>query len=204
MRTSKGAFLCVLCDNNLLFSSGALRWLADGGLQMLPTAPDAPSGNDAQADAYRLALALASLFAAPADTPTTLIVATLSQWLTERADYHETLAAVQKWADVAVEVINHYLGVWPEPVGRFGLPGEAEQAELGTVDPVRSLWARLDPEGRRLMAAALLLLITLDPNPDTLRPRLPAPVAQIYDRLAGVLRDQPWTNEWAQSIRRPW
>jgi hypothetical protein len=199
VRTSTAAFLCVLCDENGLMSAGALKWLKDLGLDTLPAdGGGAPAGVDA--GAYDLALALGSLLSTPAGTPSRLIVATLRQWLAERPDYRRSMADLAQWADWAVSVINRVLDVGPEPVGA----GAAQAGHFyDDDDPVRSLWARLDLEGRRMMAAAILLLIALDPNAETLQRRLPAPVAAIYRRLGGELRAEPRTDEICQQVRRP-
>jgi hypothetical protein len=201
VRTSSPGFLCVLCDNNSLVSSAAWRWLADGGEDTLPSAGGAvPDG--VEAVAYHLALALGSLFSTSAGTPSRLIVATFEQWLAERPDYRQSMADLTAWgADWAVEVINKVLGVGYEPVAGVGPAGQYDGNDYG--DPVRSLWARLDVEGRRLMAAAVLLLIALDPTAETLRSRLPAPVATVYDRLGDLLRGHAETNEICRQVRVP-
>jgi hypothetical protein len=198
VRTSKAAFLCVLCDKNLLVSSAAWRWLQGGGLDTLPAAGDGPAGLNV--DAYRLALALGSLFATPVGTPSRLIVATLAQWLAERPDYQVSMGALANWADSAVALIDEAFGIGPEPVR--APVGQAGQHDGG--DPVLSLWAQLDAEGRQLMAAAVLLLIALDTPTKTLRRSLPAPVAEIYDRLGEVIRKLPQIDEIRQQIRGPW
>jgi hypothetical protein len=199
VRTSKAAFLCVLCDKNLLVSSAAWRWLQGGGLDTLPAAGGGvPVGVDV--GAYRLALALGSLFSTPVGTPSRLIVATLEQWLAERPDYQESMGALANWAELAVALINEAFGIGPEPVR--AAVGQASQYD--DRDPVLSLWARLDAKGRRLMAAAVLLLIALDTPAETLRRSLPAPVAEIYDRLGEAVRKLPQIDEIRQQIRGPW
>lgn len=200
VRTSKAVFLCVLCDESGLMSSGVGKWLKDVGVQMLPgNGGGAPAGVDA--GAYHLALALGSLFSTPAGTPSRLVVATLEQWLAERPDYQVTLAELANWADWAVDLINTFLGVGPEPVS-VGAVEAGQYIDDG--DPVRSLWARLDLKGRQMIAAAILLLIVADPTGERLQGRLPAPVADVYARLGGVLRAEPKTLDICQQVRRPW
>lgn len=52
---------------------------------------------------------------------------------------------------------------------------------------VQSLWERLGDDGRRLLAAAVLLIVTLDLPWDT----LPPPVVDVAQLLGGRLRDYP-------------
>lgn len=200
VRTSSPGFLCVLCDKNSLFSSAAWRWLSSGGEDTLP-ADKGVVPVDVDAGAYHLALALGSLFSTPAGNPSRLVVATLEQWLAERPDYEESIAELKVWwADWAVAVLDEDLGVGPEPVvAGVGQAGQYDDYD----DPVRSLWVHLDVEARRLMAAAVLLLLALDPTGEMLRRYLPAPVARIYDRLGGVLREHDETKAICQQVRRP-
>jgi hypothetical protein len=199
VRTSKAVFVCVLCDESSLVSAGVRKWLNDVGAQVLPAdGGGAPPGVDA--GAYHLALALGALFSTPTGTPSRITVKTLRQWLDERPDYQVTLSQLANWADWAVGVINNALGVGPKPVTM----GATQGGDFDDGDRVRSLWAQLDLESRQMIAAAILLLIVLDPTAERLKGRLPAPVAEVYARLGGILQALPTTLEICQQVRRPW
>jgi hypothetical protein len=199
VRTSSATFTCILCDNLANFSSaGWEAWLSADGLSTLPTGKGVASGarggppagaSDDEA-AVDLARALASLFSTAAGTPSPLIVATLDQWLAERPRYQESMTALTESVDWAVQVINKMLRVGSQEV--VSGPARTSPGTVRTTpgyygDPVRLLWARLGPEGRRLMAAAVLMTLVLDLSPDT----LPPPVADIAQQFGGVLRDYP-------------
>ena len=130
----------------------------------------------------------------PRETPSRDVVATLRQWLDERPDYRQAMDLLVAQTDWAIELINKALGVGPEPEIVDGRP-TGEFYDDG--NRVRSLWAGLDIEGRRMMAAAILLMIALDPPDGKLRTRLPAPVAEVYDLLGNILRDHPWSKRSA-------
>lgn len=199
VRTSSATFLCILCDNLVNFSSaGWGAWLSAAGLSTLPTGKGATSGasggpppgaSDDEA-AVDLARALASLFSTAAGAPSSLIVATLDQWLAERPRYQECMAALTGSVDWAVQVISKMLGVGSQEV--VSGPARTSPAAVRAIpgyygEPIRLLWARLGPEGRRLMAAAVLMTLVLDQSPDT----LPPPVADLVQMFGGVLRDYP-------------
>src|SRR5205814_9467746 len=73
-------------------------------------------------------------------------------------------SALDDAAAWAVQVINGWFGTMAAPGGGPGTPGHYGG------DAVRSLWDRLGDNGRRLLAAAVLLILALDPPPETLPP----------------------------------
>jgi hypothetical protein len=199
--TTKHAFLCVLCSQGLLLSGAMWRWFNAGGLKTLPSDDGMqPAPEDGAARAYHLALMLGSLFLTPAGTPSRLVVTTLKQWLDQRPDYERLMNYLLEGglAAEAVDMISDLFGVGPEPayIGQERVDPSYEDND----DGVRSLWARLDHESRLMVAAAVILMIALDPNRETLRGRLPQPVLEIYDRLGGRLRDSPKVNEFCEYI----
>jgi len=143
---------------------------------------------------------LGSLFTTPAGTPSRDIVATLRQWLDERPDYRQPMDLLVAQADWAIELINTALGVGPEPEIVDGRPTREFRDEGNRV---RSLWSGLDMGGRRMMAAAILLMIALDPPDGPLRTRLPAPVAEVYELLGHILRGNTMVEEICQRVRTP-
>lgn len=189
--TTKFLFLCALCSTTSLMSGAMWRWVQAGGFNTLP--PDdgeSPIPDNADERAYRLALAVAALFTTPARTPAGLVVATFSEWLYERPEYADLMAELLDGglAAEAVDILNQYLDVGPEPgfEGRHRVRGDYQDTDD---DVVRSLWARLDEESRRMFAAALVLMIALNSPGNTLLPRLPLPLRTIYDRVYARLRD---------------
>jgi hypothetical protein len=200
VRTSRGKFLCILCDLLVQASSAGWKaWLSAGGLSTLPiengvvpgARGGAPAGASDDEAAIDLARALASLFSTAVGAPSPLIVATLDQWLAERPSYQKSMAALKGSADWAVQEINNMFQVGSQAVvsGPARTSPGGSQSSLGYYDSdsVRSLWARLGQEDRRLMATAVLLILVLDLSPDT----LPPPVADIATALSGRLRDFP-------------
>jgi hypothetical protein len=90
----------------------------------------------------------------------------------------------------AIQQINKMLKVDSQAVrsGPARTSHDTNRADPGYYDdPLRSLWMHLGLEGQRLMAAAVLLILVLDRPLDM----LPAPVADVADRLGTVLRDSP-------------
>lgn len=194
-------FLCVLCSGSSLMTGAIFRWYRSNGKQTLPlhdAKNPAPEGGAARA--YHLALVLGSLFATPAGTPSRIVATTLKQWLDERPDYTDLMNGLLDGglAALAVSMIDEYLGVGPEPT--FNGEERVDRRYEDNTDGVRSLWARLDREGRLMVAAALILMVALDPESGKLRARLPAPVAEIYDRLGGFLRQSPKIREFCGTI----
>lgn len=199
--TTKYAFLCVLCSQGSLLTGAMWRWFNDVGLKTLP--PDEskhPAPEDGAARAYHLALMLGSLFLTPAGTPSRFVVTTLKQWLDQRPDYQQLMNFLLDGglAAEAVRIINAVFDVGPEPV--FIGQERVDPAYADNDDNVRSLWARLDHESRLMVAAAVILMIALDPNREALRGRLPQPVVEMYDRLGGLLRESPKVNEFCEHI----
>jgi hypothetical protein len=199
--TKKLLYLCVLCSTSSLLTGAMSRWFNDIGLQILP--PDdgehaVPEGGAARA--YHLALMLGSLFLTPMGTPSRFVATTLRQWLDERPDYQQLMGALLHggMAEYAVSIINGFLNVGPEPayIGQDRVDPSYEDDD----DGVRSLWARLDHESRLMVAAAVILMIALDPDQEALRRRLPEAVAAIYDRLGSPLLENPAIRDFCQYI----
>ena len=109
-------------------------------------------------------------------------MATLEQWFDERPYYERFRPALDSATAWAIQVINQFFQTTNTGNG----PG---QKIGGHYDQraVQSLWERLGDTGRRLLAAAVLLIITLDLPWDT----LPPPVVDIAQMLGGRLRDFP-------------
>jgi hypothetical protein len=196
-RTSTPAFLCILCDKNLKASSaGWKKFVSSGGLAKLPGRGGTPS-----APAAGLSYALASLFAEPDDTPSPLVVQNLEEWTAARPDYQQLTVALMESVGDAVQVINAFLGFGPtfDQPEATGLPEDyvVEETEPPSetagalpggygIGDIRSLWAGIGADGRRLLTSALLLVVVLD-LPDA---EMPVPVAAIAAALGGALRER--------------
>ena len=198
-RTPPPAFLCILCDGaDLLASAGWEAFTKAGGLNRLPhrpgvgAAPGARGGPAAGASdddaALDLARALASLFSTADGYPSLFVVASLEQWLAERPSYRRIMAALTESSDWAVREIDTFLRFRSKAVEHEAdtLSSEPTRTGLGHygIGPIRSLWGRLDDEGRRLLAAAVLLMVVLDLPEDL----MPPPVADVAILLGGMLR----------------
>lgn len=171
-------FICIICDiNGLLASAGWGKWEAEGGLDRLREqlgsgSRGAPSDDVHGDDAVALARALAALFSTADGDPGVGVVATLKQWFAERPHYDQFRSALDEAVAWAIGIINQWFGTMAAPG-----PGEG----------VRSLWNGLSEDGRRLLAAAVLLILALDLELDT----LPPPVVDVAQQLGTRLRDYP-------------
>ena len=177
-RTPPPAFICIICDiDNLLASAGWDDFQKRGGLDRLPQGPVTGSG-DAATDLGR---ALAALFSTADGDPSLLVVATLEQWFDERPGYARFKPALDEAAAWAIGVINQLF----RSIGGSGMG----QKTNGHYDQraVQTLWERLGDNGLQLLAAAVLLIVTLDLPWDT----LPPPVVDVAQMLSGRLRDYP-------------
>jgi hypothetical protein len=201
-RTAIAKFMCILCDTNLKHSSaGWKKFVSSGGLAKLPGGSQAPSGSATGGQPRNrgpsarvggqvpdLASALASLFAEPDGSPSPLVVQNLEEWAAARPDYEQLTAALADSVDGAVRAIRSLPGFelnanqseatdWPG--------GKAEDVPGGyDVDDVRSLWADIGADGRRLLASAVLLTVVLDLPVAS----MPPPVAAVVTVLRGPLR----------------
>lgn len=185
-RTPPPAFICIVCDiDNLLASAGWDDFKAKSGLDRLPQRPGpgaAPGGDPAVEDAAGdLARALAALFSTADGAPSLLVVATLQQWFDERPYYERFKSALDNTAAWAIQEINRWF--------RTSTGSGTGQKTGGHYDrgAVQSLWERIGDHGRRLLAAAVLLIVTLDLPWET----LPPPVVDVGQLLGGRLRDFP-------------
>jgi hypothetical protein len=188
-RTPPPAFICIVCDiDNLLASAGWDDFKAKGRLDKLPhgrgtgAAPGAPADPLSQDAAGDLARALAALFSTADGDPSLLVVATLAQWFDERPYYDGFRAALDNAVTWAIQVINQLFQTSNMGTG----PGEKIGGHYDQ-RAVQLLWQRLGDAGRRLLAAAVLLIVTLDLPWDT----LPPPVVDVAQLLGGRLRDFP-------------
>lgn len=182
-RTSSPAFVCLVCDvNGLLASAGWDAFKRAGGLDRLPRgrAADTAPGGGTHAAAADLARALATLFSTTDGEPSRLVVATLMQWLAERPSYERFGPALGEAAAWAVEVINRFFRESGGGRGQY-TPGTRDQ------QAVHAMWNNLGDDGRRLLAAAVLLIVALDLPEQT----LPPPVVAVAQFLDGLLRDHP-------------
>lgn len=186
-RTSSPAFLCLLCDINALSASadwGAFKRM--GGLSRLPQGRGAgtdgvrsASDEDFEA-AADLAQALAALFSVDGE-PSFLVVATLRQWVAERPSHKRFGSVLGETTGWAVEILNRFFlarrHTW------------TTQYVFGTYDEraVHAMWNTLGEDSRWLLAAAALLVVTLDLPWEA----LPAPVVAVTQLLGGLLRDYP-------------
>jgi len=186
-RTPPPAFICIICDtNNLLASAGWDDFKAKGGLDRLPHRPAPGARGEPSADApddaaTELAQALAALFSTADGDPGPVVVATLEQWFAERPQYDQFRSALDDAAAWAVQVINRWFGTMTAP-----RPSQGTRGHYGE-GAVRSLWDRLGDNGRQLLAAAVLLILALDLQPET----LPPPVVDVAQLLGMRLRDFP-------------
>jgi hypothetical protein len=202
-RTPPPAFLCLLCDGtNLLASAAWQGFVQRGGLNRLPTrgqrnaAPGARGrpamGADDDEAAADLARALAGLFSTADGYPSPFVVASLEQWLDERPSYRAVMGALVHDSDWAIRQIDTYLG------GRSGTAGyeadtlSSEPVRTGPrhygIGPIGLLWGGLHLNGRRLLAAAALLMVALEIPEDL----MPPPVADVATLIGGMLRrDHP-------------
>jgi hypothetical protein len=191
-RTSAPAFLCLVCDVNGLLASagwdavkrtGGLNWPSQGrGAGTTPAAGDAQSAAAVDLEAATdLARALGALFSTADGGPSRLVVVTLMQWLADRPSYERFGPALAEGAEWAVQVINRFF--------RGRQVSWTGQYVSGTYDQrsVQAMWETLGEDGRRLLAAAVLLVVTLELPWETLPPSVLA-VAQF---LGGLLRDYP-------------
>jgi hypothetical protein len=202
-RTPPPAFLCILCDGtNLPASAAWQRFVQRGGLDRLPTrrgrsaAPGdrgrpAMGADDDQA-ATNLARALAGLFSTADGYPSPFVVASLEQWLDERPSYRELMGALVQDSDWAIQRIDTYLRSRSRAVGYAADTLSSEPARTGPghygIGPIRSLWERLDTNGRQLLAAAALLMVALEIPEDL----MPPPVADVATLIGGMLvREDP-------------
>lgn len=188
-RTPPPAFICIVCDvDNLLASAGWDDFKAKGGLDRLPqryTTGAAPGdlGDPLTQDAAGdLARTLAGLFSTANGEPSLLVVATLQQWFDERPYYERFRAALDSAAAWAIQVIDQLFQT-------TGMGSGSGQKVSGRYNgrAVQVLWQRLSDDGRRLLAAAVLLIVTLELPWDT----LPPAVVDVAQLLGGRLRDYP-------------
>ncbi len=191
-------FLCVLCDADLLASSAGLQaWWAAGGRAVLPrwpppiNAPASPTGPAAgNADqGADLARALASVFSTADGTPSKQMVRSLDEWLASRPDYLRLMSILSGSFDQVIQGFDRLLRSEPRPgrpVSHAGLPpasvGNRGRYDLGDI---RALWGLLDADGRRLLAAAVLLTVVLDLPTE----RMPGPVADVVFLLGDAVRE---------------
>jgi hypothetical protein len=103
------------------------------------------------------------------------------QWLAERASYERFEPALTEATKWAVQVINRFF--------QDRQNGLAGQHRPGTYDQraVHAMWKALGEDGRRLLAAAALLVVTLDLPWEM----LPPPALAVAQFLGGLLRDYP-------------
>jgi hypothetical protein len=188
-------FICILCDDNRLFLSAARDALSRGGWERLRrrllvgirqgTRRGPASDEDAALD---LARALASSVSAGGD-PRLGTVATLEQWFAERPHYQALMAALQESVNRAVQELDALFGVSSFTPGRRPVvhswpPSEGPDHDRnGTI---RELWVQLGVEGRRLLAAAVLLSMVLHVPRDL----LPTPVAHVAGVLSTILSER--------------
>jgi hypothetical protein len=202
-RAEDPAFFCIVCDGTKLFASvGWEAFTKEGGLKRLklppirrvPGARGGPATEASDDEAAReLARALAAVFSTADGYPSPFLVASLQQWFDERPSYRKFMDPLIQSSDWAVREINRYLTA----SARAGLPNPDAMApgiaqrysgHYG-IGAIRSLWGRLDVDRRRLLAAAALLMVTLE-IPEYLTP---PPVADIAAVIGGILvrdRDQ--------------
>jgi hypothetical protein len=183
-RTPSPAFICIVCDvDSLLSSAGWGEFVRIDGLdRLLPRergagAAEAPD-LDAAAD---IARTLAALFSTTDGYPGLLVVTTLNQWFDERPNYAEFKRALDYGAAWAVQLINRF---FRNQAGR----GNGQKID-GHYDgrTVQTLWSRLGDDGKMLLAAAVLLIVTLDLPLHM----LPPPVVDVARSLSALLRDFP-------------
>lgn len=186
-RTRSPAFLCLVCDINDLFASaGWDAFKQGGGLQRIEGA-GGPAGVGEREAVAELAWALATAFSTASGEPSPLVVATLTQWFADRPSYsnlQEALAGAVAWA---VEMINRDFQRRQEydPLLQDGADYRAGGYVRGAYDDrtIQALWKYLGDHGRRLLAAAVLLVITFELPLEF----LPPPAVAVSEHLARVL-----------------
>ena len=199
-RTTSSGFLCLVCDYTDLFASaGWDAFKRAGGLNPIEAAggPAAAHGDsDAQPGAggereaaADLAWALGALFSTASGEPSPLVVATLAQWLEQRPSYKRLEPELTDAVAWAIGVINRYFRSKQE-INEFLQSRQDYQAEgyiRGTYDPrsVHAMWKSLSEDGRRLLAAAVLLVIAFELP----REMLPLPVVSVVRDLGEVLNE---------------
>ena len=192
------AFICIVCDiDNLLASAGWDDFKAKGGLDRL--LPRRGTGGEPSADALGegaagdLARALAAVFSTADGAPSLLVVATLEQWFDERPYYQRFRPALDGAAAWGIQVINQWFRTMTGTGTGQKTDGHYDQRA------VQSLWERLGDDGRRLLTAAVLLIVTLDVPRGT----LPPPVADIADLLGARLRTDNRIGDLRGQITAP-
>jgi hypothetical protein len=98
------------------------------------------------------------------------------------------MTALTESSGRAVQIIDTFLRFRSKAVGSDAAAEAPQTARTGPghygIGPIRSLWGRLDSEGRQLLAAAVLLMVVLDLPKDL----MPPPVADIATLLGDMLR----------------
>jgi hypothetical protein len=140
-----------------------LRLSLNAGLRPGRGGPAAgASDEDAALD---LARALTSTFSTADRAPSAWVVATLEQWFAERPHYRSLMDSLTGPVDEAMQEINAFLTGSATPVAPRTAGGSRRPAGRGAgyygIGPIRSLWASLGPDSRRLLAAAVLLVTVL-------------------------------------------
>jgi hypothetical protein len=181
-RDKSPAFLCIMCDANLQTASAAWRaWVRAGGLTSWRSTGVVTGGASSAAGAAGAAggggdlLSALVLLFPPGTALSDLVVDSLEGWGARRPRFEILHAALKRMADELVAMIDALVASRPDR----SPPADSRSVSAGGqrfgADDVTQLWRALDPESKRLLAAAIVLtrLLMLDPA------RLPEPVAAI-------------------------
>jgi len=182
-RSSKPAFLCILCDASLKASSAGWRaWVNQGGLSTLQLGAPAPVFEPAAGS--RLATALVELFP-PGSELARAVVGSLEEWARGRpAAFAE---AIQRFADELVRLLDRVVA---EPLpARWPRPGNGYSSA-----EVADCWRLLDPAAKRLLAAAVVLVRLLQVEPA----ELPAALRAVVEFAAPL--ELPGLAAWRSDV----
>lgn len=165
-RAPKPAFVCIQCDAAL--QAGSVGWMAWQKARAAGSAPQAPGGSTTQgprstgqgdaiqADADRAAAALQRLLPEGWDA----FVTNFEEWAEQVPEFFRLIVLIRDDLDNIVqrlgEAARHAKPSRDLPGVRSGRIDYISQREFA------ALWWRLDEDGRRLLAAALLLALVMN------------------------------------------
>lgn len=193
-RSGSPAFLCIVCDSSLQSASAAWKaWVNSGGLTTLRFGAVAPVFQGDPAGS-RLAAALVSLFP-PGSRLASELVDSLDEWRRSRSGYGLLAEVIGQLAERLMEMLDaqalteQQAPGWPPD----DEPRPAAGADFGPGE-VAAFWRSLDLEGRRLVAAAIVLIRLLQVD----LADLPAPLRAVA-RFAEPIETE-WLNGWRAEL----